>query len=187
MKNDDLLKEPNIFKCTVKKTTSVFLRHILYASYVIIALAVIGIGYLTATKILIPIALPFIVALIAVLLSIPWYWYVILGIPVAYVGYGYFWCVARRLTEEDWKSKSGDNFVAFITIFAFVAFVTIIGYLGAFFAPITVFILAFAAFAVFISAFFFAFRMPDDEGVVLYYGFRFIGAAWHHYRKQRGS
>jgi len=81
------------------------------------AVAALAITYLFLTGILIPVimgtALPAIAWLyeqgIAWLLIIPWYGYVLGGIPAVYIGYLFVWCVARELTEDDWESQCANG------------------------------------------------------------------------------
>jgi len=93
MIEEEIPKDVSLLRCTLKKSEQVFTKVILLVSYAIVALALIGCGYLLFTGVLIPI-----------IVAIPWYYYVagiaILAIPV----YSFLWCIARELTDEDWES-----------------------------------------------------------------------------------
>ena len=105
----------SLLRCTLKKSEQVFVKVVLLVSYAIVALALLGCGYLLFTGALIPI-----------IVVIPWYYYVasiaILAIPV----YSFLWCIARELTDEDWESgeaKALADIVAFTVLAAGVAIV----------------------------------------------------------------
>ena len=114
MIEEEIPKDVSLLRCTVKKSQQVLAKVVLLVSYAIVALALLGCGLITG--VLIPNVSPIIAAIIegiwkivAVLLSIPWYYYVasvaILAIPV----YSFLWCIARELTEEDWNSKEAKS------------------------------------------------------------------------------
>ena len=116
MADEEIPKDVSLLRCTVKKSQQVFAKIVLLVSYVIVALALLGCGYLLFTGVLIPI----ISLVVAAILSIPWYYYagsvIILAIPV----YSFLWCIARELTDEDWNSREAENIAA-----AFAAAATI--------------------------------------------------------------
>ena len=111
MTDEEIPKDVSLLRCTLKKSQQVFAKVVLNISYIIVVLALIGCGYLLFTGVLIPIISPVVAAIIAgiwtivaVILIIPWYYYLagiaILVIPV----YSFLWCIARELTDEDWES-----------------------------------------------------------------------------------
>ena len=139
MSNMDLSDEDwvrSFLRCTLKKSQQVFAKVILLVSYAIVALALIGCGYLLFTGVLIPIISPVVAAIIAgiwtivaVILIIPWYYYLagiaILVIPV----YSFLWCIARELTDEDWESgeaKALADIVAVVVAAAVCAAVAVV-------------------------------------------------------------
>ena len=136
MSNMDLSDEDwvrSFLRCTLKKSQQVFAKVVLNISYIIVVLALIGCGYLLFTGVLIPIISPVVTAIIggiwtivAVILIIPWYYYLagiaILAIPV----YSFLWCIARELTDEDWDSKEAKALAAAVfaaAVFAAAVFV----------------------------------------------------------------
>ena len=119
MIEEEIPKDVSLLRCTVKKSQQVFAKIVLLVSYVIVALALLGCGYLLFTGVLIPI----ISLVVAAILSIPWYYYVagiaILAIPV----YSFLWCIARELTDEDWDSGEAKALVVALIIAALAAFI----------------------------------------------------------------
>jgi len=117
MTDEEIPKDVSLLRCTVKKSQQVFAKIVLLVSYVIVALALLGCGYLLFTGVLIPI----ISLVVAAILSIPWYYYVagiaILAIPV----YSFLWCIARELTDEDWDSGEAKALVVALIIAALAA------------------------------------------------------------------
>lgn len=101
MQNPDL--STNLLRCTLKKSLHTTERLVLAAAYVIDVVALLACGFLLG-EVILPAIVACIAFVIALIFSIPWYFYVIAAIPVAIVGYSFLWCVARELTEEDWKS-----------------------------------------------------------------------------------
>jgi hypothetical protein len=187
---EELLKEPNIIRCAVKKTASVIAKHILLMSYAIVALAVIAIGYLGFTNLALPAILWVAISaafycgcVIGVLLSVAWYWYALVLISTTYFGYGFLWCVARELVDEDWRSDEADAVAAAVAAFAFAAAAFV------FAAVATVaFAFAFAAFAVAVAAVaavaVAAVAVADDyNGTSSCKIVRFVGAYLHYYRR----
>ena len=102
------IPDPNLLRCAIKKTTSVVSKHILYASYMIVAIACMGIFgvWQAISPILERLWELFVVAIV----SIPWYLYGIAAIAAIYFGYSLLWCMARNLTDEDWQSEKAKNF-----------------------------------------------------------------------------
>ena len=102
----------NLMRCAVKKTISMLDRHVLYASYMIVAASVLCVLFLGSIWIFIPMAYQLITSLQPVmtniingLCAVPWYVYVIIAIPAMYFGYSLVWCIARELTDKDWGSN----------------------------------------------------------------------------------
>jgi hypothetical protein len=110
------ISDPNIFRCAAKKTLSIIPKHIFYASCIVDAIAAIAILYIAATLVLIPIGVTIVAAFAALLASIAWYWYALAVIPSVYYGYGLVWCIARELTDEDWKSDTAENVSAVLAL-----------------------------------------------------------------------
>jgi uncharacterized BrkB/YihY/UPF0761 family membrane protein len=109
--------------------------------------------------------------------AIPLGAWVLIGSIVAILTYSYLWCVARRFTDEDWKSKSANE-SALALVFALV---------------LATLVFAFAlVFALVLATLAFAFALatlavdPVDKITVWYYVFRF-GGAWINYRKRMNA
>jgi len=128
MIEEEIPKDVSLLRCTLKKSEQVFAKVILLVSYAIVVLSLLGCGYLLFTGVLIPIISPVVTAIIAgiwtivaVILIIPWYYYLagiaILVIPV----YSFLWCIARELTEEDWNSKEAKNVAVAAAFIVFAA------------------------------------------------------------------
>jgi hypothetical protein len=157
------ITDPNIFRCAFKKGNAVIAKHLLWICILIDVLAGCGVAYLGFTNLLLPNALiafgyteSYLGYVYGILLSIAWYWYAVTGMVVVYYGYGLVWCIARDLTEEDWKSDSATNF-AFAFAFAALAFAFVLAAID-----------------------------PGENITVWYwyYVIRFFGAAWNHYKKR---
>jgi len=133
MTDEEIPKDVSLLRCTLKKSQQVFAKVVLNISYIIVVLALIGCGYLLFTGVLIPIISPVVAAIIAgiwtivaVILIIPWYYYLagiaILVIPV----YSFLWCIARELTDEDWESGEAKALAAAAVFAAAVVAVVIV-------------------------------------------------------------
>ena len=121
MIEEEISKDVSLLRCTLKKSQQVFAKVVLYISYIIVALALLGCGYLLVTGILIPGVAPIVAAIVVGVLMIPWYYYagsvIILAIPV----YSFLWCIARELTDEDWNSGEAKALVVALIIAALAA------------------------------------------------------------------
>jgi len=123
------IEDKSLLKCTIKKSADVLKKVVLYGSYVITAITAIVIIYFGITMIWEPLVkiisggittIWLILTPIGIfLLMIPWYVYVggvaVLAIPV----YSLLWCIARELTDEDWKSDSAKNITVLALALAF--------------------------------------------------------------------
>jgi hypothetical protein len=115
------ITDPGLSRCAYKKATVSFTKHILLVSNVIVAITAFilaGVGSIVAlTTIWAIIGEPLIngvnnvIRIIeTIVFAIPWYIYVVAAIPIAYFWYGILWCIARKLTEDDWKSVNLEYF-----------------------------------------------------------------------------
>jgi len=184
MIEEEIPKDVSLLRCTLKKSEQVFTKVILLVSYAIVALALIGCGYLLFTGVLIPI-----------IVAIPWYYYVagiaILAIPV----YSFLWCIARELTDEDWESgeaKALADIVAVVVAAAVCAAVVIVVGAAAVGAAVVIVVGA-AAVAAAVGAAVVAADIALDSkrmqfpGACLHYSklMRFPGACLHYWRRMR--
>ena len=177
MTDEEIPKDVSLLRCTLKKSQQVFAKVVLNISYIIVVLALIGCGYLLFTGVLIPIISPVVAAIIAgiwtivaVILIIPWYYYLagiaILVIPV----YSFLWCIARELTDEDWESGEAKALAAAAVFAAAVA-----AAVGA-----AVVIVVGAAVGAIVAAAVFAAAVAFDSKLM-----RFPGAYLHYKRRMR--
>ena len=160
----------SLLHCTLKKSGQVLKKVVLYASYAIVALAVVAVICYGAIAVYHAIV-PWAASIWQFLIAVPWYMYAIIVVIAAIPVYSVLWCIARDLTEVDWKSNAAN-------VFAFAAFA---------FAVAFAFALALPAFALALPAALFAALFvldPVDHITIWYYIFRFPGAAWHHYRRK---
>jgi hypothetical protein len=148
------INDPNILRCAVKKTLSLWGKHILYASYLIdgIAAAILAyFGIVGVWQALSPIAERLWEALTKALFAVPWYVYGIVVILGAYFGYSLLWCMARNLADEDWQSEKAKKIsenIALALALAFALALALAFALAAFAALAALALaLAFAAFA----------------------------------------
>ena len=183
MIEEEIPKDVSLLRCTLKKSEQVFTKVILLVSYAIVALALIGCGYLLFTGVLIPI-----------IVAIPWYYYVagiaILAIPV----YSFLWCIARELTDEDWESgeaKALADIVAVVVAAAVCAAVA--AAVAAAVGAAVVIVVGAAVCAAIVAAAVFAADIAFDSklmqfpGACLHYSklMRFPGACLHYWRRMR--
>ena len=174
MISDEITKDESLLRCTIKKSISVLKKVGLYVLYaVVIGVAIAGLGYVgyIGLPVIMGICSVLITSLISLLVSIPWYYYVgavaIAVIPV----YSFLWCIARDLTDEDWRSKAANNAALALADSA-----------------IALTLIAFAAFALALVAFALALVLafdPVNKITIWYYIFRFVGAVWHHYKQKK--
>ena len=159
----------SLLKCTLKKSPQVLWKIVLRGSYVIVGLTAAAIAYYLAIQLYLREIQPLIGIIAGALASVPWYYYAGAGVIAAIPIYSFLWCVARDLTQEDWKSGAANNSAAAIT-FATIATITTFATI----ATITTFatIATITTFAI----------DPVESTTVWYYIVRFPGAAWHHYR-----
>ena len=178
------ITDKSLLRCTVKKSVHVTERLIVYASFAVVATTIVAIAAFGALNLLPPLlelSLTVIAGVWSVLASIPWYYYAGAAAVGAIPVYSFLWCVARDLTEEDWRSKSANDSaialaLAALAAFAALAFAFVPFAAFAAFASIALALAAFAAFALAVD--------PVSAITIWYYIFRFPGAAWHHYTKK---
>jgi len=117
----------NIWACTKKKSINVLEKLVLYAAYVIDAVTALVLGATLAMHSVVVFwdtthdIIANIVSAISttigggfsLLLNIPWYGYVGIGVVAAIPVYSFLWCIARELTEDDWNSDIAEN-IAFL-------------------------------------------------------------------------
>jgi len=85
-----------------------------------------------------------------ILLAIPWYVYVGVIFIVSIMTYSFLWCIARELTDEDWKSDEAEAYAGFV----FISFVTLSTF----------------------SAFFSCTQLPNSDAFTFVFGFALIFA-----------
>jgi signal transduction histidine kinase len=165
----EIEKDASLLRCTWKKSISVLQKVVLYASYVITGLAGVAVAGFIAWKGF-EVIVPVLLAIVAILVMIPWYYYAGVIALGSIPAYSLLWCMARDLKDEDWQSETAKTIAA---AFAFAAV----------FAAFAVFAAAFAAFA-FAAAFaavfaaVFAIAAADNSKAFLLVG------AYLHYRKR---
>ena len=151
--------DPSLIRCTIKKSISVFTKVVLYTSYVICSVGILGMGYMASIATY-PMLVNALVSVYQILASIPWYIYCValalLAIPV----YSLLWCMKRDIEQCDWESFAATDTVA-VAAFAF----------------------AVAAFAFTVAV---VFAGENNQGPT-YYVVRFIGAYYNYYKRTRGG
>ena len=125
------IEDKSLLKCTIKKSVDVLKKVVLYGLYsavtIILITAIAAVGYLvwlgfhsSLVSDTISVIWLILTSLGTILLAIPWYVYVgviaLLAIPV----YSLIWCIARELTEEDWKSDEAKSHASFIFMSSFI-------------------------------------------------------------------
>jgi hypothetical protein len=172
------IDDKSLLKCTIKKSADVLKKVLLYGLYVVIIsiliIAMVAGGYLVWLGFNSSLSTVIYSSIISVLFSIPWYVYVgamaVLAIPV----YSLVWCIARELTDEDWKSEIAKIIALALAFFLALTILAI--------AFITLLALAFTLFAFFLAAFIAPLTIP----LAFFLNskiFLFIGA-YLHYRKR---
>ena len=172
------IPDPNLLRCAIKKTTSVVSKHILYASYMIVAITVAAIacmGIFGVWQAISPILERLWQLFAVAIVSIPWYLYGIAAIAAIYFGYSLLWCMARNLTDEDWQSEKAKNFWEDVIALALALAIAAIAALAITIAAIAA--LALAALALAALAAIALAASPDCKALL------FIGA-YLHYRKR---
>ena len=153
--------ETSLLRCTIKKSVQVLERVVVSIASLIVGVALCGVAYFAAIGIIFLLSL----VIIAITISIPWYYYAgiiaLLSIPT----YSAIWCIARELPSEDWESDDAKDIAAAVA-FAFVTFVAfvVVAAVASVFVATVVAAVAFVAFA-------------DSKYL------RFLGA-YLHYRKR---
>jgi len=131
----------NLLRCTVKKSLDVVQKLILWASYAIVGLAGLVVALYGAIALYGVLVTPTaslamqiyelvasgFSAVISLLSLVPWYVYIGIAVIGAIPTYSFLWCVARELTEEDWKSDEAHRVTPGIGIIGIVIGVCGIG------------------------------------------------------------
>ena len=104
-------EEPNsssLLSCTVKKSKQVLWKVLKYGTYLVAGVLAIVFTFYGAMAIY-ETVLPWATSVCQSLITIPWYVYAGIGVIAAIPIYSSVWCIARDLTEEDWKSEAATN------------------------------------------------------------------------------
>ena len=185
------IQDKSLLRCTVKKSWHTAGRVIVAASYAIVALAigaVMAYGALNILPKLYEIASAAVGYIVSVLVSIPLWMYGVAAIPMGIVGYSFLWCVARDLTEEDWKSDAANYFAAAVAAVVAVVVAVAVAVAAAVAGAVAgaVAVAAAVAGAVAVAAAVVV-VVADDTTSMWYYVFRFCGAMWNHYVVKGGK
>ena len=126
------IENKSLLRCTWNKSVDVFKKVLLCVSGFVVGVAALWIAHFIASTVVwkplvnlisdtISVIWLILTSLGNILLAIPWYVYVgaiaLLAIPL----YSLIWCIARELTDEDWKSDEAEAYAGFV----FISFVTL--------------------------------------------------------------
>jgi hypothetical protein len=118
------IDEQSLLRCTIKKSASVLSKVVLIASKIIVGFVVIAVILLGVAKIW-ELGFPIGAFVLSILLAIPWYVYVSILALMTIPMYSLLWCIARNLTEEDWKSEEASDVALALAIIITALAVTI--------------------------------------------------------------
>ena len=153
--NEELLNEPSLLRCTLKKSWAVSKKIGLWLGGIAVGLITCYCVYLGVTSSAAANFTGWCISaagtIAGVMLLVPWeLWAIVIGV-VSILVYSLVWCMARNLTDEDWESEIAKNVeVATLSISSFIALFTLTFIaLGVFstLVAFTVLILALAALA----------------------------------------
>ena len=156
--NEELLKEPSLLRCTLKKSWAVSKKIGLWIGGIAVGLIAcycvwLGLTSQTVAKLYAEFvswcgsAAVIITGLVSL---VPWELWVVLVAAIGIFGYSMAWCIARDLTDEDWESEIAKNVeFATLSIPSFIVFFILIFIALGVFSTLafTVLILALAALA----------------------------------------
>jgi len=129
------IENKSLLRCTWNKSVDVFKKVLLCVSGFVVGVAALWIAHFIASTVVwkplvnlisdtISVIWLILTSLGNILLAIPWYVYVgaiaLLAIPV----YSLIWCIARELTDEDWKSDDAEITSDVTALFVFFAMFT---------------------------------------------------------------
>ena len=177
MPEEPEITDKSLLRCTIKKSASVLSKIILYASYCIVGLTAAALAYF-GIKGLYELGAPALEKIYVYLAGVPWYYYAgaiaLAAIPV----YSLLWCIARELTEEDWKSDEASALTVLApTVLALTALTALAVLALTALTALTALALAVLALT----------ALSDDSSSMWYYAYRFVGAAYHHYKKKKNN
>jgi NADH:ubiquinone oxidoreductase subunit 6 (subunit J) len=125
-----IAEDKSLLKCTVKKSLDVTKKLVLYASYIVDAVAATALALYGAFGIWNVVSDAVCKALLVItgfagsawglLLAVPWYVYVGVVAVAAIPVYSFLWCVARELTEEDWKYAENNGTWLYALLFPLI-------------------------------------------------------------------
>lgn len=184
----------SLLQCTMKKSKQVLWEVLKYGVYLVAGVLAITFciyGVIALYELILPVSAIFLLNITLVwqfLVAVPWYVYAgIMGVAAIPV-YSLLWCIARDLTEEDWKSDTAKGFAACTLLLSCVLSISF--FILIMISPtisiasnlLALTILStFAAIVLAGSIFVYAID-PVNPITRWYYVFRFFGAAYHHYK-----
>jgi len=104
--------EKSLLRCTIKKSVQVLERVIVSIASIVVGFALCGVAYLAITGILLPLGL----IIVAIAVSISWYYYAGVIVLISIPAYSALWCVVRELTSEDWDSDEASALAAVLAL-----------------------------------------------------------------------
>jgi hypothetical protein len=114
-------EQDKLLACWCRKSIDVTAKLVLYAAYGIDTLALMIVVCLASVwayeNFYSPTVSLFngIVSLVSlIIVFVPWYVWLVVGVAVAILGYSYAWCVAREFTDEDWYAEDFMLFYALL-------------------------------------------------------------------------
>ena len=124
--NEELLNEPSLLRCTLKKSRAVSKKIGLWLGGIAVGLITCYCVYLGVTSSAAANFTGWCISaagtIAGVMLLVPWeLWAIVIGV-VSILVYSLVWCMARNLTDEDWESKIAKNVeLATLSALTFIA------------------------------------------------------------------
>ena len=109
----------DLLRCTYKKSVDVTTKIVLWLSYAIVAITLCAIGTGAAMVfwgVIVDSLLKIVILIVAFMFGIPWYYYAGIVVIACIPTYSFIWCVARELTDEDWKSDEAQTVAIALTL-----------------------------------------------------------------------
>ena len=156
------IEDKSLLKCTIKKSVDVLEKVLVFGLGFVVGVAALWIACFIISDAVtrkplvnlvsdtISVIWLILTSLGTILLAIPWYVYVGVIFIVSIMTYSFLWCIARELTDEDWKSDEAEAYAGFV----FISFVTLSTF----------------------SAFFSCTQLPNSDAFTFVFGFALIFA-----------
>jgi len=126
------IDDKSLLRCTIKKSVDVLEKVLVFGLGFVVGVAALWIACFIISDAVtrkplvnlvsdtISVIWLILTSLGTILLAIPWYVYVGVIFIVSIMTYSFLWCIARELTDEDWKSDEAKSHASFIFMSSFI-------------------------------------------------------------------